>query len=125
MLSSLKRDTSGAGFTHVGSDNVVRSFDGDFNVVDYRHLDEQAARSADGSPSAAVLAEARQARAQSDAETSKPRAARSPLLENRQENSCVSEFCRDDQMCKDLSSMGYDCSSCLMVSGNVGNCQQF
>ncbi|XXG99955.1 hypothetical protein Hte_006296 [Hypoxylon texense] len=137
VLSTLKRDTSGAGFTHVGSDNVVRSFDADFHVVDFRQLGTRRPFSETGgddwprSPSAAVLAEARRARARSDAETSKPRPLplllppRSPLEAKRQEKSCVSEFCRDDKMCQDLSVYGYSCNSCLMVSGNMGNCQQF
>ncbi|KAI4862190.1 hypothetical protein F4820DRAFT_451180 [Hypoxylon rubiginosum] len=60
------------------------------------------------SPSAAVLVDAKQARALEAAE-----------------KSCVSQFCRDDQMCQDLSVYGYSCNSCLMVSGNIGNCQQF
>ncbi|KAI1406403.1 hypothetical protein F4819DRAFT_504942 [Hypoxylon fuscum] len=125
VLSTLKRDTSGAGFTHVGSDNVVRTFDKDMNVVDFAQLDDRAASEGGWprSPSAAVLAEAKQAKARSGAETSKPR-SRSPL-ERRQENSCVSEFCQYDQMCKDLWLYGYNCTSCMMVSNNIGNCQQF
>ncbi|KAI1375129.1 hypothetical protein F4677DRAFT_141416 [Hypoxylon crocopeplum] len=125
VLPGLKRDVTGAGFTHVGSDNVVRTFDGNFNVVDFAQLDSRVP-SADGwprSPSAAVLDEAKQAKARSAAQTSKPR-SRGPL-EGRQEHSCVSEFCPDDQYCKALSIYGYNCTSCMIVSDNIGNCQQF
>lgn len=53
---------------------------------------------------------------------SRPRAR--SVVEARQE-SCVSEFCPDDQYCKDLYIYGYNCSSCLIVSNGIGNCQQF
>ncbi|KAI1080693.1 hypothetical protein F5B20DRAFT_91320 [Whalleya microplaca] len=123
VLPTLKRDPSGMGFTHVGSDNVVRSFDGGFNVVDFAQLD---ARAPSGqwprTPSDAVLDEAKQARARSETQISKVR-TRNPL-ENRQQ-SCVSEFCPYDQYCKDLSIYGYNCTSCMIVSNNIGNCQQF
>ncbi|KAI1101970.1 hypothetical protein F4804DRAFT_314561 [Jackrogersella minutella] len=125
VLPNLKRDMSGAGFTHVGSDNVVRTFDKNFNVVDYAQLDDRAP-SADGwprSPSAAVLDDAKQAKARSTAQVSKPR-SRSPL-EGRQQPSCVSEFCPEDSYCQGLSIYGYNCTSCMIVSNNIGNCQQF
>ncbi|KAI0139446.1 hypothetical protein F4776DRAFT_588648 [Hypoxylon sp. NC0597] len=125
VLPGLKRDTSGAGFTHVGSDNVVRTFDKDFNVVDFAQLDDRAPSGAGWprSPGAAVLGEAKQAKARSAAQVSKPR-SRSPL-ERRQANSCVSEFCPDDKYCEALWIYGYNCTSCMIVSNNIGNCQQF
>ncbi|KAI1138568.1 hypothetical protein F5Y05DRAFT_44042 [Hypoxylon sp. FL0543] len=124
VLPGLKRDASGAGFTHVGSDNVVRTFDKDFNVVDFARLDDRAPSGAGWprSPGAAVLEEAKQAKARSAAEVSKPR-SRSPL-EGRQANSCVSEFCPDDSYCKGLWLYGYNCTSCMIVSNNIGNCLQ-
>ncbi|OTA94630.1 hypothetical protein M434DRAFT_394561 [Hypoxylon sp. CO27-5] len=125
VLPGLKRDTSGAGFTHIGSDNVVRTFDKDFNVVDFAQLDDRAPSAAGWprSPSAAVLDEAKQAKARSATQVSKPR-SRSPL-EGRQTNSCVSEFCPDDKYCQGLWIYGYNCTSCMIVSNNIGNCQQF
>ncbi|KAI0834725.1 hypothetical protein F5Y06DRAFT_278252 [Hypoxylon sp. FL0890] len=125
VLPGLKRDASGAGFTHIGSDNVVRTFDKDFNVVDFAQLDDRAPSGAEWprSPSAAVLDEAKQARARSAAQVSKAR-SRSPL-EGRQTQSCVSEFCPDDSYCKGLWIYGYNCTSCMIVSNNIGNCQQF
>ncbi|KAH9987383.1 hypothetical protein F4779DRAFT_285291 [Xylariaceae sp. FL0662B] len=123
VLPALKRDPSGMGFAHVGSDNVVRSFDARFNVVDFAQLD---ARAPSGewprTPSDAVLEEAKQAKARSETQVSKVR-SRNPL-ENR-EQSCVSEFCPNDQYCKDLHIYGYNCTSCLIVSNNMGNCQRF
>ncbi|OTA99630.1 hypothetical protein M426DRAFT_27307 [Hypoxylon sp. CI-4A] len=118
VAPSLRRAESG-GFTHVGSDNVVRTFDRDLNVVDAAHLDANAPPTA-RSASASILEEVKQAKARSTAEASKPR-SRSPLDE-RQEKSCVSENCPDDDFCKGLSVYGYDCSTCMMVSGNIGNC---
>ncbi|KAI8966168.1 hypothetical protein F5Y11DRAFT_214962 [Daldinia sp. FL1419] len=120
VLPTLKRDVTGAGFTHVGSDNVVRSFDKDFNVVDFANLDSRAV--ANGVPSADVLAEAKAAKAKAVEQTSKPR-QRSPL-DARQEKSCPSESCPDDTYCKDLKIYGYDCSTCLSVTHTVGNCQK-
>ncbi|KAJ0413579.1 hypothetical protein BJY00DRAFT_57679 [Aspergillus carlsbadensis] len=38
IMSSLKHDPSGRGFTHLATDGVLRSFDGDRKVVDYRQL---------------------------------------------------------------------------------------
>ncbi|KAI2466712.1 hypothetical protein F4781DRAFT_340089 [Annulohypoxylon bovei var. microspora] len=125
VLSGLKRDLSGAGFTHVGSDNVVRTFDKNFDVVDFAQLDGRAP-SGDGwprSPSAAVLDEAKQAKARSAAQVSKPR-SRSPL-EGRQQPSCVSENCPDDEWCTGLWLYGYNCTSCMIVSNNIGNCMEF
>ncbi|KAI1458908.1 hypothetical protein F4805DRAFT_106526 [Annulohypoxylon moriforme] len=125
VLPGLKRDTSGGGFTHVGSDNVVRTFDRDLNVVDFAQLDSRAP-SGDGwprSPSAAILDEVKQAKERSTAQVSKPQ-PRSPL-EGREPPNCVSEFCPDDEYCKGLSIYGYNCTSCLIVSNNMGNCQQF
>ncbi|KAI1774205.1 hypothetical protein F4818DRAFT_452304 [Hypoxylon cercidicola] len=124
VLPGMKRDASGAGFTHVGSDNVARSFDKDFNVVDFRQLDDRAPSEGGWprSPSAAVLAEAKKAHARSGAETSKPR-PRGPL-EETQEKSCVSHFCHDDKMCRNLSIYGYSCGTCMIVSESLGNCQQ-
>ncbi|KAI1206279.1 uncharacterized protein F4807DRAFT_439560 [Annulohypoxylon truncatum] len=123
VASRLKRDTSGGGFTHVGSDNVVRTFDRDLNVVDFAHLDGRTPSGDARSPSAAVLEEVKQAKARSAAQASKPR-SRSPL-EGRQQPSCVSEFCPDDDYCKGLWLYGYNCTSCMIVSNNIGNCQQF
>ncbi|KAI0166687.1 hypothetical protein GGR52DRAFT_574650 [Hypoxylon sp. FL1284] len=128
-LASMKRDTSGAGFTHIGSDNVARSFDADLNVLDYREL-AGSAPSGDvnwpRAPGADVLAELRRAFEQSAAQSSKPQ-ARGPLDAAKRAAAyppnCVSENCRDDQMCKDLSLYGYNCSSCLMVQDFIGNCQ--
>ncbi|KAI1390730.1 uncharacterized protein F4822DRAFT_162302 [Hypoxylon trugodes] len=124
VLPNLKRDVSGAGFTHVGSDNVVRTFDKNFNVVDFAQLDD---RAADGnwprSPSVDVLNEAKQAKARAEAQVSKPQKPRTPL-DDRQEKSCVSENCPNDEFCTGLSVYGYDCSSCLFVTQNIGNCQQ-
>ncbi|KAI0884250.1 uncharacterized protein GGS22DRAFT_165214 [Annulohypoxylon maeteangense] len=125
VLPGLKRDTSGGGFTHVGSDNVVRTFDRDLNVVDFAQLDDRAP-SGDGwprSPSAAILDEVKQAKARSAAEVSKPR-SRSPL-EGRQQPSCVSENCPNDDWCKGMWLWGYNCTSCMLVSNNIGNCQEF
>ncbi|KAL7625003.1 hypothetical protein AAE478_004217 [Parahypoxylon ruwenzoriense] len=125
VLPGLQRDPSGEGFTHVGSDNVVRTFDKDFNVIDFAQLDDRAPGVGGwpGHPNNAVLAEAKEAKARSEAQISKPR-SRSPL-EDREEKSCVSEFCPNDNYCKSLSVYGYDCSSCMIVSNNMGNCQKF
>ncbi|KAL3445893.1 hypothetical protein BJX65DRAFT_280563 [Aspergillus insuetus] len=38
IMSSLKHDPTGRGFTHLATDGVLRSFDGDRKVVDYRQL---------------------------------------------------------------------------------------
>ncbi|KAL2847864.1 hypothetical protein BJY01DRAFT_212367 [Aspergillus pseudoustus] len=38
ITKSLKHDPTGAGFTHLATDGVLRSFDGDRNVIDYRPL---------------------------------------------------------------------------------------
>ncbi|CEN60247.1 hypothetical protein ASPCAL02688 [Aspergillus calidoustus] len=38
IMSSLKHDPAGRGFTHLATDGVLRSFDGDRKVVDYRRL---------------------------------------------------------------------------------------
>ncbi|KAI2621614.1 hypothetical protein GGR54DRAFT_72378 [Hypoxylon sp. NC1633] len=126
VLPNLKRDPSGAGFTHVGSDNVVRTFDKAFNVVDYAQLDDRVP-SEDGwprVPGAAILAEAKDAKARSTAQTTSKQQPRSPL-DRRQEHSCVSEFCPDDQYCTALSIYRYNCTECMIVSNNIGNCQQF
>ncbi|KAI0119016.1 hypothetical protein F4814DRAFT_410235 [Daldinia grandis] len=120
VLPNLKRDISGAGFVHVGSDNVVRTFDKDFNVVDYARLDDKGSIGKD--PSADVLAEAKLAKAKAIEQTSKPHQP-SPL-DARQEKSCPSRSCPDDSYCKDLSIYGYDCSTCLSVTHTVGNCQK-
>lgn len=37
-MKSLQKDPGGRGFTHLATDGVLRSFDGDRNVVDYRKL---------------------------------------------------------------------------------------
>ncbi|KAI4595047.1 hypothetical protein KJ359_007300 [Pestalotiopsis sp. 9143b] len=124
-LHALKRDTSGSGFVHLGSDNVLRSFDARMEVVDAIGLrsseEPDLARRA---PSDAVLAEVRTARARSADQTSKPR-GRDELPQRRQSQSCVSEFCPDDSYCQGLSIYGYNCTSCLMVSDSIGNCQSF
>ncbi|KAI5865434.1 hypothetical protein GGS23DRAFT_594960 [Durotheca rogersii] len=125
VLPTLKQDPSGLGFTHVGSDNVVRTFNRDFGVVDFAQLDDKAP-TADGwprIPSPDVLAEAKEAHARSSRLVSRAR----PLgpLGARDQKSCVSRFCPDDQYCKGLSAYGYSCGSCMVVSNNVGNCQPF
>ncbi|KAI1635729.1 hypothetical protein F4809DRAFT_642219 [Biscogniauxia mediterranea] len=124
VVPSLKRDASGMGFTHVGSDNVVRSFDSRFNVIDFAQLDSRAP-SGDWprTPSKAVLEEAKRARSNSEAQTSNPRTR--GVLENRQQPSCVSEFCPYDSYCQGLTIYGYNCTSCLMVTETIGNCQTF
>ncbi|KAI0377990.1 hypothetical protein F5Y04DRAFT_284455 [Hypomontagnella monticulosa] len=123
VLRGLKRDSSGTGFAHVGSDNIVRTFDKDFNVIDFAYLDGRDAGRESGDPSEAVLEEVKQARDKSMTQTSKPRPR--GALKGRQELSCVSEFCPEDQFCKGLSIYGYNCTSCLLVSNNIGNCQEF
>ncbi|KAI0896040.1 hypothetical protein F4806DRAFT_49840 [Annulohypoxylon nitens] len=122
VLPGLKRAASG-GFTHVGSDNVVRTFDRDLNVIDSASLSSRGA-SEPRSPSAAVLEEVKQAQARSKAQVSKPR-SRSALEGRQTQPSCVSEFCPDDDYCKGLWIYGYNCTSCMIVSNNIGNCQQF
>ncbi|KAI1093908.1 hypothetical protein F5B19DRAFT_490948 [Rostrohypoxylon terebratum] len=122
VVSGLKRAASG-GFTHVGSDNVVRTFDRDLNVIDSASLDSRMTPET-RSPSAAVLEEVKQARSRSLAQVSKPRSPGS--LERRQtQPSCVSEFCPDDDYCKGLWLYGYNCTSCMLVTNTIGNCQQF
>jgi hypothetical protein len=37
-MKSLQKDPTGMGFTHLATDGVLRAFDGDRNVVDYRKL---------------------------------------------------------------------------------------
>ncbi|KAI1501067.1 hypothetical protein F5X99DRAFT_428644 [Biscogniauxia marginata] len=124
VMPTMKRDESGLGFTHVGSDNVVRSFDSRFNVIDFAQLDSRAP-SGDWprTPSSAVLDEAKRARARSEGQTSKARTRN--VLETRQEPSCVSEFCPYDQYCRDLWLYGYNCTSCLLITDTIGNCQSF
>ncbi|KAI0124056.1 hypothetical protein BJ170DRAFT_638009, partial [Xylariales sp. AK1849] len=116
-LASIKRDLTGSGFTHLGSDNVLRSFDGRMNVVDHLSL---AKRAEPRAPSADILEEVRTARARSFEQTSKPRSIN--VLENRQE-SCVSENCPNDAFCQGLSIYGYNCTYCLLVTDTIGNCQ--
>ncbi|KAI0848575.1 hypothetical protein F5Y00DRAFT_270073 [Daldinia vernicosa] len=119
VLPNLKRDASGAGFAHLGSDNVVRTFDKNFNVVDFAKLDDRSAAAKD--PSADVLAEAKLAKSKAVEQTSKPR--KITPLDARQEKSCPSQSCPDDSYCKGLSIYGYDCSTCYSVTHTVGNCQ--
>ena len=114
----LKRDPSGSGFSHVGSDKVVRSFDSNFNILDSAPLDDSAP--VPRSATADIIQEARMAKERSLQQTSKPR-ERSVL--ERQEKSCVSENCPDDAYCKGLSIYGYNCTWCLMVEKGIGNCQ--
>ncbi|KAL4860810.1 hypothetical protein BDV12DRAFT_181082 [Aspergillus spectabilis] len=38
IMKSLKQDPTGEGFTHLATDGVLRSFDGDRNVLDYKPL---------------------------------------------------------------------------------------
>ncbi|KAL3477125.1 hypothetical protein BJX99DRAFT_226721 [Aspergillus californicus] len=38
IMKSLRRSPSGRGFTHLGSDGVLRTLNGDRKVVDYRQL---------------------------------------------------------------------------------------
>ncbi|KAI1342158.1 hypothetical protein F5Y15DRAFT_374388 [Xylariaceae sp. FL0016] len=122
-MAYLKRDPSGEGFAHLGSDNVVRSFDKRFNVIDFAQLDT---RGPSGSwprdPGDAVLGEAKRARARSEGQVSRPR-SRDVISMGRE--SCVSEFCPDDSYCQGLTIYGYNCTSCLMVSDDVGNCQTY
>lgn len=123
-MAALRRDPTGLGFTHVGSDDVARNFDGGFNVVDAAPL--QARSTAwSRSPAPAVLAEAKAAKGRSlGAVQQAPRPRERSAVETRQ-GSCVSVFCPDDQYCVDQSLYGYNCSSCLMVSDGIGNCQPF
>ncbi|KAI2641436.1 hypothetical protein GGS26DRAFT_585826 [Hypomontagnella submonticulosa] len=123
ILRGLKRDISGTGFAHIGSDNIIRTFDKDFNVIDSAYIDGRSTGRESRSPSAAVLEEAKQGRDKSVTQVSRPRPRNA--LEGRQELSCVSEFCPEDQFCKGLSIYGYNCTSCLLVSNNIGNCQEF
>ncbi|KAL2826766.1 hypothetical protein BJY01DRAFT_229557 [Aspergillus pseudoustus] len=44
IMSSLRRDPEGRGFTHLATDGVLRTFDGDRNVVDYRQLSPEEIR---------------------------------------------------------------------------------
>ncbi|OTB18747.1 hypothetical protein K445DRAFT_8770 [Daldinia sp. EC12] len=121
VLPNLKRDASGAGFTHIGSDNVVRSFDKNFNVVDFAPLDERST-TATKDPSADVLAEAKSAKAKALQQvTSRPHKG-SPL-DKRDDKSCPSQSCPDDSYCKELSVNGFNCKTCLSATHTVGNCQ--
>ncbi|ORY59979.1 uncharacterized protein BCR38DRAFT_443511 [Pseudomassariella vexata] len=121
-LSNLKRDPSGQGFTYIGSDNVARSFDSRFNVLDAAPLDSRSTGSFARSPDAAFLEEAKAAKARALEHTSKPRKERNVIVEGRQ-NSCVSENCPNDQYCIDQAVNGYNCSWCLIISNGIGNCQ--
>ncbi|KAK3940472.1 hypothetical protein QBC46DRAFT_288431 [Diplogelasinospora grovesii] len=124
IMPLLKRDPSGAGFTHLGSDKVLRSFDAHLNVLDAAALDGRAV----DTTTASLLNEARAARERSlqhittTARTTPKRSGGSGLDE-RQAQSCVSENCPDDAYCKGLSLYGYNCSSCFMVETGIGNCQ--
>lgn len=94
-LANLKRDPSGEGFAHLGSDNVVRTFDKRFDVIDFAQLDSRGPSGAwPRTPGSAVLEEAKRARARSEDQTSRPRARN--VVEDRQ-LSCVGEFCPDDR----------------------------
>lgn len=119
-MASLKRDPTRQGFTHIGSDKVVRTLDRRLQVIDAAPLDGRADNWA-RSPDASVLEEIRLATARSyqelDARSSKPR----DVLDGRQE-SCVSENCPYDAWCTDLWLYGYNCTSCLIVSDGIGNC---
>ncbi|KAI1254694.1 hypothetical protein MGN70_003708 [Eutypa lata] len=123
VLANLKRDPSGEGFAHLGSDNVVRTFDKRFDVIDFAQLDSRGPSGAwPRTPGSAVLEEAKRAKAWSEDQTSRPRARN--VVEDRQ-LSCVGEFCPDDSYCQGLWIYGYNCSSCMMVTENIGNCQNF
>lgn len=129
---ALKRDPTGGGFTHLGSDGVVRAFDRDLRVLDATPLD-LARRSWAQTPDADVLEEVRRAVGRSRAELAGELSARQEggaavrqaLEGKRQAESCVSENCPDDAWCQGLSLYGYNCSSCYFVEANIGNCQEF
>ncbi|KAI0470943.1 hypothetical protein GGR56DRAFT_678223 [Xylariaceae sp. FL0804] len=182
VLPRLKRDTSGGGFAHVGSDGVVRTFDATLGVVDFAFLptdddlsfssssssssstmnlrrrtrsgteseseseEAEAAPAHEGwprDPGPAILDEVRRARARSaDAAAAEKNRRRSSaggagriprdpgsgsrlLLAGRQALDCVSEFCPDDEDCRALRIYGYNCTSCLLVTEEIGNCQSF
>lgn len=122
-LRKLQRDLTGYGFTHIGSDGVARTFDRSLHVIDAAPLDVRSTHW-ERVPGASVLDEARAAfeRSQQEAvgRSSSPRHA----LIGRQE-SCVSENCPNDMYCQGLSIYGYNCTSCLIVSDGIGNCQEF
>lgn len=121
MLATLKRDPTGKGFAHLGSDNVVRTFDGHFNIIDSAPVET---RSLLGkitrSHEVNMMKEARAAQEKSRQVTSKPRERN--IIEAKQ-SSCVSENCPNDEYCQNLSVNGLDCSWCLIVSDGIGNCQ--
>lgn len=121
-MASLRRDSTGQGFLHVGSDNVARTLDRLFQVVDAAPLDTGAVNW-NHTPNAHMLKEIKQATARSSREfetrPSKPR----HVFDNRQE-SCVSENCPNDEYCQDLYIYGYNCSYCLIISSGIGNCQE-
>ncbi|KUI67725.1 hypothetical protein VM1G_03578 [Cytospora mali] len=123
IMASLKRDPTGQGFTHLGSDNVVRTFDRRLQVVDAAPLDSRAENWA-RTPEASILEEIKEAVVRSnqqiESRSSKPR----DVLDGRQE-SCVSENCPNDEYCQGLSLYGYNCSSCYFVTAEIGNCQEF
>lgn len=119
-MVSLKRDPTGQGFMHLGSDNVVRTLDRRFRVVDAAPMEGLTGHwSRD--PDASVLEEIKLATSRSyqeiDARSSRPR----DVLSGRQD-SCVSENCPNNTWCIDLWLYGYNCTYCMMVSDGMGNC---
>ena len=120
-MGTLKRDPRGKGFTHVGSDNIVRTYDAHFNIIDSAPLE---GRSYSGnwprSTSEDVLKEARAGKERSLEQISKPRERN--IIETRQ-SSCVAENCPSDAHCQEFNYNGLKCSWCLIVSDGIGNYQ--
>lgn len=125
VLRNLKRDLTGNGFTHIGSDGVARTFDRSLQVVDAAPLEARTGSARwSRSPGATVLDEVKVALARSDREVVDRSSGHTRgALVARQEN-CVSEYCPDDAYCQGLSIYGYNCTSCLIVSDGIGNCQE-
>lgn len=93
-------------------------------MVDAAPLDARST-SRERAPGAAVLQEVGRSRARSARQTEAGVTRRGDDgLTGRQE-SCVSENCPDDAFCQGLSLYGYNCTSCLIVSDGIGNCQEF